>query len=252
MRRSHLTKGSNREGSVEFKYDNAGRTIEISYPSGHTLTFGYNSLNQRTYIADGSAYNVSYYYDGYNRLSEIRQSNSDELIARYEFSDTNNILRKTLGNGGYSTYRYAGPVGQLSEIHNFLPGGEESSFFIYDYDNQGRMISLTTKNGNWTYRYDPGNQLVKWITPDGDVVEYIYDVRGNRLVELRNEQEEAYSANIVNQYLRFGDREQFKYDANGHLRQKISGGRRERYTFSADGKLTETETPNKRFALCVV
>lgn len=132
-------------------------------------------------------------------------------------------------------------------MHNFLPGGEESDFFIYGYDKQGRMISLATKNGNWTYRYDPVNQLVRWVSPSGDVVEYTYDVRGNRLVEIINEQEKAYSVNSVNQYLKFSDTETFAYDANGHLMQKITGGRRERYTFSANGELIETESPNKRF-----
>ena len=63
------------------------------------------------------------------------------------------------------------------------------------------MISLVTKNGNWTYRHDPVNQLVRWISLSGDVVEYTYDVRGNRLVQTINEQERVYSVNSVNQYL---------------------------------------------------
>ena len=179
-------------------------------------------------------------------MSEIRQSLTGDLIVRYEYSDTDNLVMKSLGNGAYSMYKYEGPVGQLSEVRNFLPGGEESDYFIYHYDKQGRITFLATRRGNWTYRYDPANQLVKWITPDGDCVIYTYDSRGNRLVQTINNVEETYSVNIVNQYLEFGDMESFTYDPNGHLRQKITGARRERFTFSADGKLTETETPNLR------
>ena len=179
-------------------------------------------------------------------MSEIQQSSTGDLIVRYDYSDTNNLVMKSLGNGAYSTYKYEGPVGQLSEVHNFLPGGEESDYFIYCYDKQGRITSLLTKHGNWTYRYDPANQLIKWITPDGDFITYTYDSRGNRLVQTINGSEETYSVNIVNQYLQFGNMESFTYDPNGHLRQKITGGRRERFSFSADGKLTETETPNLR------
>lgn len=180
-------------------------------------------------------------------MSEIRQSISGELIVQYHYSNSDNLALKSLGNGAYTTYQYNGPVGQLSEVHNFLPGGEESDFFIYGYDKQGRIISLATNSGNWTYRYDPANQLVKWITPDGGTVEYTYDSRGNRLVQTVDGREESYTVNSVNQYLEFGDTESFTYDANGNLRQKVTRGRREKFTFNADGKLVETETPTTRY-----
>ena len=241
-----VIRGTNKEGSVDITYDDSGRPTEVSYPNGHTLSYGYNRMDQRTYIADGSTYNVSYHYDGRNRLTAIRQSFTNDLLVRYEYSNIDNVVRKSLGNGAYTTYKYEGPVGQLSEVRNFLPGGEESDYFIYGYDRQGRITSLETKRGNWTYRYDPANQLVKWTTPEGDCVTYTYDSRGNRIVQKMNDREEAYTVNNVNQYLEFGDMETFTYDANGHIRQKISKGRRERFTFSADGKLTETETPNLR------
>ena len=59
---------------------------------------------------------------------------------------------------------YEGPNRQLSAVRNFLPNGEESSYFIYSYDKRGRITTLTTENGVWTYIYDPASQLqlVKW------------------------------------------------------------------------------------------
>jgi YD repeat-containing protein len=179
-------------------------------------------------------------------LSEIRQSASGELIAQYNYSEAGKLERKTLGNGAYTVYQYNGPNQQLSEVRNFLPGGQESTYFIYEYDKRGRITTMTTESGVWTYSYDSASQLVKWVTPEGDATEYTYDSRGNRLVQTRNGRKEGYSANSVNQYLTFNETENFVFDANGHLRQKTVQGSTERFTFDAEGKLIETETPDKR------
>ena len=204
-------------------------------------------MDQRLFLADNSGYNVSYIYNGRRRLSEIRHSASGELIAQYHYSDAGKLERKTLGNGAYTLYQYNGPNQQLSEVRNYLPGGRESTFFIYEYDKRGRITTVTTESGAWTYSYDPASQLIKWITPEGDTTEYTYDSRGNRLVQTRNGRREGYSVNYVNQYLEFNETESFVFDANGNLRQKRAPSSTESYTFDAEGKLIETETPDKRY-----
>lgn len=241
-----LRQGTNKEGTIEIKYDSIGRPTEISYPNGHSLSYGYDSQDKRTFIADNNGYNVTYVYDGRNRLTEIHQSVSGELIVEYQYNERNEVVRKTLGNGAYTTYQYKGRNGQLSEVRNFLPSGEASSYFLYEFDKRGRLISMTSESGVWTYSYDPNGQLVKWATPEGDATEHTYDSRGNRLVQIRSGRQESYSTNSVNQYLEFNETESFFYDANGHLRQKIARGRTESFVFSAEGRLVETETPDIR------
>ena len=62
-----LRRGTNRVGSVEIEYDRNGHPSRIIYPNGHGLSYGYNSKNQWTYIADNLGYNVTYtYYDEHN------------------------------------------------------------------------------------------------------------------------------------------------------------------------------------------
>ena len=244
--KGRMRRGTNKVGTVEIEYDSSGRPRRIIYPNGHVLIYGYNSKDQRTYIADNMGYNVTYFYDEHNRVSEIHDAANLELIVRYQYLATGEVSAKILGNGANTSYSYDGPNRQLSAVRNFLPNGEESGCFIYSYDKRGRLREMTTEHGKWTYKYDPSSQLVKWVNPQNDTVEYIYDSRGNRIVQIKNGREEGYSVNSVNQYLSYNETESFSYDANGFLNQKTSQRRTERFVFNEEGKLIETENPNKR------
>ena len=244
--RRRLTRGTNNEGSVQIVYNDDGVPLQVIYSSGRTIMYGYNSANQRLYIADNSGYNVTYSYDGKSRLSEIRHARSGELVASFQYSLTGEVVRKLLGNGAYSTYHYQGDSQRLSELRNYLPNGTLSSRLIYLYDRKGKITGMTSLNGNWTYMYDAAGQLIKWTSPSGGATEYTYDSRGNRVVQTKNNRQEGYSVNNMNQYTMFNESDTFTYDANGNLRQKIIGGRTENFVFNSEGKLTETETPDRR------
>ena len=244
--RRRLTRGTNSEGSVQIVYNDDGAPLQVIYSSGHTITYGYNSANQRLYVADNSGYNVTYSYDRKTRLSEIRHASSGELVASFQYDLRGELIQKSLGNGAYSTYHYHGNTQRLSELRNYLPNGALSSRFKYQYDRNGKITSLTSLSGNWTYMYDPAGQLIKWTSPSGGTTEYTYDSRGNRILQIRNNHQEGYSVNNMNQYTMFNQSDTFSYDANGNLRQKIVGGRLENFFFDSEGKLTGTETPDKR------
>lgn len=55
-----------------------------------------------------------------------------ELIVQYNYSKTGKLERKTLGNGAYTLHQYNGPNQQLSEVQNYLPDGQKSTFFVYE------------------------------------------------------------------------------------------------------------------------
>ena len=231
---------------MQIVYNDDGAPLQVIYSSGRTITFGYNSANQRVYIADNSGYNVTYSYDGKSRLSEIRHASSGELVASFQYGLTGEVVRKLLGNGAYSTYHYQGNSQRLSELRNYLPNGTLSSRLIYRYDRKGKITGMTSLNGNRTYMYDAAGQLIKWTSTSSGVIEYTYDSRGNRVVQTRNNRQEGYSVNNMNQYTMFNESDTFTYDVNGNLRQKFTGGRTENFVFNPEGKLTETETPDRR------
>ena len=231
---------------MQIVYNDDGAPLQVIYSSGRTITYGYNSANQRLYIADNSGYNVTYSYDGMSHLSEIRHASSGQLVASFQYGSREEVIRKSLGNGAYSTYHYQGDSQRLSELRNYLPNGTLSSRLIYRYDRKGKITGMTSLSGNWSYVYDAAGQLIKWTSPSGSVTEYTYDSRGNRIVQTRNNRQEGYSVNMMNQYTMFNESDTFMYDPNGNLRQKITGGRSEKFVYNSEGKLTETETPNRR------
>ena len=232
---------------MQIVYDDNGAPVQVAYSSGRILTYGYNSANQRVYVADNSGYNVTYSYDGKSRLSEIRHGSNGELVAAFEYGDRGAVIRKSLGNGAYTTYLYLGDTRHLSELRNYLPNGTLSSKFIYAYDRKGKITAMISISGNWTYTYDAIGQLIKWTSPNGDVTEFTYDSRGNRIAHTRNAQQAGYTTNSMNQYTVFNETDTFAYDPNGNLRQKNAGGRTENFVFNSEGKLTETETPDIRY-----
>ena len=240
-----MVRATNKDGTMEIMYDNNGMPLQILYPNGHGIFYGYNDQNQRVYMADNFRFNITYHYDGKDRLSQIQHAESGEMVAQFEYSPLGELIQKTLGNGAYTTYSYASK--RLSVLTNYFPDGTLSSRFVYEYDRKGRPIAMITATGSWTYTYDAQGQLTGWRNPDGDTTEHTYDGQGNRIVQTRNGNEFGYSVDSMNRYTIFNDTDTFVYDKNGNLAEKQSGGKREYFVFNAEGKLVETETTAKRY-----
>ena len=236
----------NGNSRVSITYDDKRFPSEVRYSSGYTLYYGYNNeRGQRSFLADNHGYNISYIYDAQSRLVEVRKSNDSSLISRFEYVD-GVVVRKTLGNGAYSLYTYDKPY-RLVQQDNYLPNHTLSSSNRYDYDQKGRVVNITDSAGQtWTYKYDITGQLTGWTSSSGESIQYTYDRRGNRLLIQRGAANERYFVNNMNQYTSYNGNEQFSYDSNGNLVQKVTPQGTENYEFDAEGRLISTQTPNDR------
>lgn len=243
----HLTRAVNQESVMEITYDDSGLPLHVQYSHGHSVTYRYNSLNQRVYVGDSSTgFGVSFSYNGQDMLSEVKLEKTGEIVAQYEYGLSGELNRRILGSGAYTTYKYEDGSFRLLELSNHLPNGTLSTFFSYQYDKRGRVISLSTISGNWTYVYDAAEQLIGWTTPSGDTTSITYDSRGNRIVTTDRGDEKGYSVNNLNQYMTFSNTDTFTHDRNGNLKEKNAGEEVEQYTFNAVGQLIETATVDKR------
>ena len=234
-------KGDSRSSVV---YNERRLPSEVQFSSGYTLYYGYNTKGQRTYLADNHGYNVSYIYDTQSNLYEVRKSNDSSLITRFVYSG-GLLVRKTLGNGAYTVFTY-NQDGKLVQQDNHFSDQTLSSSNRYDYDLKGKVTKITDmSNQTWSYKYDTSGQLLGWTSSSGEDIRFTYDSRGNRILLQRGTANERYSVNNMNQYTAFKD-EQYTFDANGNLVEKITPRGRERYSFDAEGRLVSTETPNDR------
>lgn len=239
-----LRRATNSEGSTTVFYYEHGAPQQVSYPNGRSVYYGYNSDYQRSYTADNMGFNISYHYNGKKLLSEIRNATSNETIVSFEYDVHGKLSRKLLSNGAYTVYTYEEATQRLSSTMNYHSNDSLSSKFEYTYDTKGRTVGVETTAGNWTYKYDPGGQLIGWIDPSGNVEEYGYDGRSNRAFMSVNGQKFGYSTNNMNQYTSF-NQTTFFYDDDGNLVRKNTTGYVEAYGFDAESKLTQSQAPGK-------
>ena len=188
-------------------------------------------------MADNRGYNITYEYDNRDRIIQIRDSTTNYVYCNWEYDKSIHPIKRTVGNGAFTLYKYEEGSSRLLEVHNYLPGGGVSSWFIYEYDLRGQVIAVVTADGRWEYSYDSNGQLVQWRRPNGVTVDVTYDSRGNRIWQRNTDGEFYYVVNEMNQALVYGENEDFLYDGNGNLIRRTTDESVEYYQYDADGKL---------------
>lgn len=192
-------------------YKPFGPLSSYQYGNGITHSIGHDINYRVTNITSGSALNLSYDYDGFERITSIldtlNTNNSQTL--RY---DVHNRLENAQGSYGYREYFYD-DIGNRSDL---VVDGEQYSYWynsagklqrVYDetrfknlkrftYRKNGdaktagstqlsmnhadQVGSVTTPSGTISYKYSLTNQRVY---KSGVEVVYHYDQQGNLLAE---------------------------------------------------------------------
>ena len=244
-----MTQASNSLGRITFTYYEQGTPQQVTYPNGRSVYYGFNQDQQRTFTADNRGYNVTYQYNSMKQLVAVLYSSTQQPVVQFEYNSKGMLSRKVLGNGFSTIFTYVDGTADLSSITNFNANGTVISYFGYEYDRKGQITKVATLEGNWTYSYDPVGQMVKWTNPQGDVTTYTYDGRGNRVVMTVNGRQAGYETNSMNQYRLFNQSDQFNFDANGNLIEKMTSEQNEKFVFNTEGKMIKTEVPGKKYVM---
>ena len=242
-----MSQATNAMGTVSFAYDSKGGPQQVTYPNGRSIYYGFNGDRQRSFIADSHGYNITYQYNRRKQLIAIVHAQTQQALVQLEYNSRGLLSTKTFGNGAFTSFTYIDGATVLASVTNYDLNGSQASYYIYEYDSKGRVIGMTTNEGNWTFGYDPAGQMVEWTNPYGDITTYTYDGRSNRVVLSRNGRQSGYETNSVNQYMSFNQSHRFYYDANGNLIRKTSGERNESFLFDSEGKLVQTKVPGKTY-----
>ena len=176
---------------VQYTYDDQGRVIRQDYDSGAYVTYHYDNNGALARVYDSQTDTTStYYYDFTDRrMKYVEKSSTGTHSVGYEYDDINNLtaLVETIGTVERKTsYTYDGDNRPTSVIAG-------NSTLNYDYDNFGRVSTLTTKHdGNAfatkTYSYKlnaeekPTNQVSSvtiQIGSNSQTFTYTYDQNGN-------------------------------------------------------------------------
>lgn len=168
--------------TTDYTYDMLGRKLTVTNPDKGTTTYTYDNVNLlslETANLHSQGTRIDYKYE-INRLIQINYPN-------YPSGDSNiaNVIYK-FGNTGNQTGRLI--------FQQDATGTQE-----FDYGNMGEMISnkrivvgpnIPTRIFQTFFQYDSWNRLQDMIYPDGEKVNFDYDLGGN-LTKMTGEYNQA-------------------------------------------------------------
>jgi len=242
--RGTLLSASDASGATSLLYEDSqhpDRVTKLIYPDNRYLVFQYDPCGRRNQMTDQDGFIVKYRYDPVGRLERLLDG-SDNVIVRYTYYPTGLLQRKDNGNGTYTTYDYT-ETGQVRHLINYARDSSINSRFDYTYDALGRVATMTTLEGLWTYGYDGIGQLTSVQLPNGRRIQHRYDANGNRTSVTDNGTTTAYTSNNRNEYVTVGT-VTYGYDADGNMISKRDGNSLTTYTYDDQNRLVRISAPD--------
>ncbi|MGC3979157.1 MAG: RHS repeat-associated core domain-containing protein [Paludibacteraceae bacterium] len=175
------------------EYDMAGRRIKVTHPASGVTQFAYDKAGNLAWKYTANKDTIKYAYD-YNRLKSIVYPRHPENNVKYTYGDKNAVanLKARLilqeDGSGAQAFKY-GNMGELTEVTRTLV-----------IPNQ----AVATYTAKW--EYDSWNRVQKMTYPDGEEVNYAYDLGGNLASVIGST---TYVANIA--YDKFDQRQSITY-----------------------------------------
>lgn len=179
------TEKDGKNQTIEYFYDAAGRMTSYKDARNNTFAFQYDPLGRRTRRTEPDSTYQTYTYDVMGRLDIHTKADGSTLDHDYTDPGRDSLTKITHSNGEapriytYTTY------GQLYTATN------AHATITRSYDSAGRLSyeiqSLHTgPSGTFSYAYDTDGNLASHTRPDGNVIDYDYDLR-NLLKQIDND-----------------------------------------------------------------
>ena len=222
-------------------YDARGRLSTIVHGS-RQVTFGYNTRNELTSIADPLSRVVRYEYDGAGRV--VKQILPDLREIAFAYDAAGNLISITPAGRSAHTFRYSG-VNLTTDYSPPLLAGAGGTEYIYNvdreleqivrpdgtsiglsYDSGGRLLALTARDASRGYGYDSGGNMAS-ITGADASLSYLYD--GSTPTEM------GWSGAV-------SGRVTWSYDGDARLGTESVAGDAVSFTYDDDGLLQSAGT----------
>jgi len=240
--RGNMTSAANQYISYSpMVYDLNNRLTSITDSNGKTITYQYNSLNQRTQMgADGRT--INYSYDSGNRLYQVLSPDPVATIT-YDLAGRRQTL--TYPNLVSTTYT-PNRAGFLTSLLTRYNGQTTINSFAYTPDGMGNRTNMTDLAGVHNYTYDNTYQLSQATHPNMPLDQFTYDQVGNRLTSEGQAPGSGMSTEYVydfeNRLIEVnytGMVAQYKYDPFGRRIERNVNGTITRYLYDGPNIVTE-------------
>ena len=190
---------------TQYVYDGNGNLVEMTYPSGRTVTYIYNTVNQISQVN--------------TTLSTVTTT----LTSAMSYKPFGGVTGMTYGNGLVRTINYD----QQYRVEGIQSGAVQDLGYLFDPN--GNITDITNnldalKNKNYTY--DTLNRLTDSTGPWG-TLGWTYDNVGNRLTQVLNAATDTYA-----------------YTPNSNKIAGIAGSSSKSYGHDSAGNLSAENTRN--------
>jgi RHS repeat-associated protein len=223
-------KGGVTEATVTNTWDAVNRITQQAQGT-YAVGYGYDAAGIVTNVSYPSGMSVCYTYDPLNQISSIKDSTNATAAASYEYDAAGRLTKRKLENGTETLYALdaAGRVTNIALRVTATPTNVLWSA-AYGYDAAGNRAWVRNKSGRGdVYQCDATYQVtgVKYDVDDPTIgytsatnpsrtVTYNYDALGNRTSVVENGNSTSYSRNNLNQYSSVGGTN-MTYDTGGNL-----------------------------------
>ena len=219
---------------TSYEYDANDKLVKLTDTEGNIQIIEYDTLGRKISMDDPDMGQWHYHYDIAGRL--IEQIDAKGQILEFEYDVLNRLVKKSFVNGHLSSvltenfYDDAlhNRIGRLWKVE------DTTGSTVFYFDQMGRKVrsDKTVDSHIYTvYReYDIYDRLTSVTYPDGEEIEYGYDIHSGALESVIGDQ--TYVANM-------------RYDGSGRLLRKDYGnGTYTNYTYGYDYRLSNIKTKN--------
>ena len=148
--------------TVAYAYDANGNRVQLAYPSGREVTYGFDFADRPISAASGATtYVASASYLPFGPETELVYGNGTRKETTYD-TRYRTVRNRLLGDAGaLADYAYEEDgAGNITSIHDVLDPGYDRDF---GYDDLDRLVRADTGSKLWgrgSYRYDPMGNLL--------------------------------------------------------------------------------------------
>jgi len=230
---------------TSYEYDTLYRRIKVIDPQSNITNYSYDVLGNLTSVVDAYSNRNQITYDvlsrkastddpdlgywtyGYDTLGNlIRQTDAKGQVLTFEYDSLNRPTKKLNASTPIVTYYYDEPgipnsKGRLTKII------DQAGQTVFYYDKLGREIKTEKTVDGVTYTiertYDKNSRLSSVKYPDGEIVNYTYDVVGNikTIIGAQNYITNVdYNAKGQMKVLNYGNNTKTEYNYYNDLRLK--------------------------------
>lgn len=218
--------------NTRFKYDALGQLLEIHDAHGNLKEQRFNGLGHKVWQSDLDQGISHYNYDNAGNLKDKTDALGRKLYYRYDGAAR---LKEVLDNQYQPLFAYHydapqiatglnGYKGKLAWVEEFdTDDSSQTNREHYHYDLRGNLIHKTREVDNlpyqFHYQYDAQDRLTRQVWPDGDNIDYGYNLQGqiNSIGELIDAVDYHEDGQLETIHYANGTQQHRSYDDKGQL-----------------------------------